>query len=188
MRAPAYLWAARCGSRSQWLGLAVLFLITPHGCSLCAGAICRRNSILAIPCHPVDALQDSRVGTYALVGMALALQAKLAVLGTLGPARAAPALIAAHAASRQAAAAAVPCRRRSLAGFCSHHFGGAPSAICLTVPLAHSCVENSFCVPPQVDCPAVDLLLHLPARCRGCQAGPVQLVRPALAPAPRETP
>lgn len=45
-------------------------------------------------------MKDSRVGTYALVGTALALHAKLAVLGALGPARATAALIAAHAASR----------------------------------------------------------------------------------------
>lgn len=53
-------------------------------------------------CAILWTLQDSRVGTYALVGTALALHAKLAVLGALGPARATAALIAAHAASRQA--------------------------------------------------------------------------------------
>lgn len=40
------------------------------------------------------------MGTYALVGTALVLQAKVCVLGLLGPARAPAALIAAHAASR----------------------------------------------------------------------------------------
>lgn len=45
-------------------------------------------------------MKDSRIGTYALVGTGLLLQAKLAVLGALGPERAAAALIAAHTASR----------------------------------------------------------------------------------------
>jgi adenosylcobinamide-GDP ribazoletransferase len=48
-------------------------------------------------------MKDSRVGTYALVGTALTLFVKLAVLGALGPARAPAVLIAAHAASRWSA-------------------------------------------------------------------------------------
>lgn len=50
----------------------------------------------ALPSPPLP----SPAGTYALVGTALALQAKLCVLGALGPGRAGAALIAAHAASR----------------------------------------------------------------------------------------
>ncbi|KAF8073024.1 CYCB2-3 [Scenedesmus sp. PABB004] len=58
-----------------------------------------KRQILAI-------MKDSRVGTYALVGVALVLQLKLAALAALGGA-AAPALVAAHCASRWSSAALI---------------------------------------------------------------------------------
>lgn len=54
-------------------------------------------------------MKDSRVGTYALVGTALALQVKLSVLGALGATKACAALVAAHTAARWTALPLIYC-------------------------------------------------------------------------------